>query len=85
MRARVTVTVRPKAGILDPQGEALRRSLAGLGYRVADVRAGKVFDLELDVDDGQDARRVAEEAAARVLANPLIEEYEVELAEEIHA
>jgi phosphoribosylformylglycinamidine synthase len=81
----VTVTVRPKAGILDPQGEALRRSLAGLGYRVADVRAGKVFDLELDVDDGQDARRVAEEAAARVLANPLIEEYEVELAEEIHA
>jgi phosphoribosylformylglycinamidine synthase len=85
MTTRVTVTVRPKAGILDPQGEALRRSLAGLGYRVADVRAGKVFDLELDVPNGEDARRVAEDAAARVLANPLIEEYEVELAEEIHA
>jgi phosphoribosylformylglycinamidine synthase len=85
VRARVTVTVRPKAGILDPQGEALRRSLAGLGYRVADVRAGKVFDLELDVADGEEARQVADDAAARVLANPLIEEYEVELAEEIHA
>jgi phosphoribosylformylglycinamidine synthase subunit PurS len=85
MRARVTVTVRPKAGILDPQGEALRRSLAGLGYQVADVRAGKVFDLELDVPDGEDALRIAGDAAARVLANPLIEEYEVEPAEGIHA
>ena len=85
MTTRVTVTVRPKAGILDPQGEALRRSLAGLGYRVADVRAGKVFDLELDVPDGEDARRVAEEAASRVLANPLIEEYQVELADGIRA
>jgi phosphoribosylformylglycinamidine synthase len=85
MTTRVTVTVRPKAGILDPQGEALRRSLAGLGYRVADVRAGKVFDLELDVPHGEDARRVAEEAASRVLANPLIEEYQVELADGIRA
>ena len=48
---KVTVTVRPRDGILDPQGETLRRSLAGLGYAASDVRAGKVFDLELDVDD----------------------------------
>jgi phosphoribosylformylglycinamidine synthase subunit PurS len=79
MTARVTVTVRPKAGILDPQGEALRRSLAGLGYRVADVRAGKLFDLELEAADPEEAHRIAAEAAGRVLANPLIEEYEVEL------
>ncbi|MGN6379831.1 MAG: phosphoribosylformylglycinamidine synthase subunit PurS [Gaiellales bacterium] len=79
MTTRVTVTVRPKAGILDPQGEALRRSLAGLGYRVADVRAGKLFDLELEAADPGEAHRIAAEAAGRVLANPLIEEYEVEL------
>ena len=54
---KVTVTVRPRAGILDPQGEALRRSLQGLGYAAADVRAGKVFDLELEAAD--DARGAA--------------------------
>ena len=74
---KVTVTVRPREGILDPQGEALRRSLAGLGYDVSDVRAGKVFDLELQAADEADARRIADEISERVLSNPLIEEYEV--------
>jgi phosphoribosylformylglycinamidine synthase len=75
---KITVTVRPRDGILDPQGETLRRSLAGLGYAAADVRAGKVFDLELEVDDPAEARRLAAEIADRVLANPLIEQYEIE-------
>ena len=74
---KVTVTVRPREGILDPQGEALRRSLAGLGYDVTDVRAGKVFDLELDAADEADARRIADEISERVLSNPLIEDYVV--------
>jgi phosphoribosylformylglycinamidine synthase subunit PurS len=74
---RVTVTVRPREGILDPQGEALRRSLAGLGYDVADVRAGKVFDLDIDATDETDARRIAGEISERVLSNPLIEDYRV--------
>ena len=74
---KVTVTVRPREGILDPQGEALRRSLTGLGYDVSDVRAGKVFDLELRAADEADARRIADEISERVLSNPLIEEYEV--------
>ena len=74
---RVTVTVRPRDGILDPQGEALRRSLKGLGFAVADVRAGKVFDLELDVADGDEARRIAGEISESVLSNPLIEQFEV--------
>ena len=71
----MTVTVRPREGILDPQGEALRRSLAGLGYDVTDVRAGKVFDLELEAADEADARRIADEISERVLSNPLIEDY----------
>jgi phosphoribosylformylglycinamidine synthase PurS subunit len=74
---RVTVTVRPREGILDPQGEALRRSLAGLGYDVTNVRAGKVFDLELEAADEADARRIADEISERVLSNPLIEDYRV--------
>jgi phosphoribosylformylglycinamidine synthase PurS subunit len=74
---KLTVTVRPREGILDPQGEALQRSLAGLGYDVSDVRAGKVFDLELEAADEAEARRIADEISVRVLSNPLIEEYQV--------
>jgi phosphoribosylformylglycinamidine synthase PurS subunit len=74
---RVTVLVRPKSGILDPQGEAIARSLSGLGLPVDSVRAGKVFDLELALDDPAEARRVATEAAEKALANDLIEGFEV--------
>jgi phosphoribosylformylglycinamidine synthase PurS subunit len=77
---KVTVLVRPRDGILDPQGEAVRRSLAGLGYPAADVRAGKVFDLDVDADDAEGARRIANEIAGKVLSNPLIEQYQVEVA-----
>jgi phosphoribosylformylglycinamidine synthase subunit PurS len=77
---RVTVLVRPKDGVLDPQGEALRRSLSGLGYACDAVRAGKVFDLDVDADDPADARRIAAEIADRVLANSLIETFTVEEA-----
>jgi phosphoribosylformylglycinamidine synthase subunit PurS len=77
---KVTVLVRPRDGILDPQGEAVRRSLAGLGYAAADVRAGKVFDLDVDAPDAEGARAIADEIAGRVLSNPLIEQYQVEVA-----
>ena len=77
---KVTVLVRPRDGILDPQGEAVRRSLAGLGYPAGDVRAGKVFDLDVDADDAESARRIADEIAGKVLSNPLIEQYQVEVA-----
>jgi phosphoribosylformylglycinamidine synthase subunit PurS len=77
---KVTVLVRPRDGILDPQGEAVRRSLAGLGYPAADVRAGKVFDLHVDAGDEHQAREIASEIAERVLSNPLIEQYEIEVA-----
>ncbi len=82
---KVSVTVRPRAGILDPQGEALRRSLQGLGYAASDVRAGKVFDLELGATDEREALRMAAQIAERVLSNPLIEEFEVHAPEPVHA
>jgi phosphoribosylformylglycinamidine synthase len=74
---RVTVLVRPKDGILDPQGEAIDRSLAGLGYPTQGVRAGRVFDLDLDAASPDEAERVAREVAERVLANNLIERFDV--------
>jgi phosphoribosylformylglycinamidine synthase PurS subunit len=80
---KVTVTVRPRAGILDPQGEAVRRSLLGLGYAASDVRAGKVFDLDLDVGDAREAMKVAGRIAEQVLSNPLIEEYDVAVQEPV--
>jgi phosphoribosylformylglycinamidine synthase len=76
---RVIVLVRPKPGILDPQGEVIARSLSGLGLPVDGVRAGKVFDLDVAVDDPAEARRVATSAAEQVLANDLIESFEVVL------
>ena len=78
---KVTVTVRPRAGILDPQGEAVRRSLQGLGYAAAEVRAGKVFDLDLDVGDAREAMKVAGRIAEQVLSNPLTEEFDVAVQE----
>jgi len=74
---RVVVTVRPRAGILDPQGEALGRSLRGLGHAVSEVRAGKVFDLELEAGSPAEAEAAAREIAEAVLSNPLIEDFEV--------
>jgi phosphoribosylformylglycinamidine synthase PurS subunit len=76
---RVIVLVRPKPGILDPQGEVIARSLSGLELPVDSVRAGKVFDLEISSDDPAEARRVATVAAEQLLANDLIEGFEVVL------
>ena len=74
---RVTVLVRPKQGIRDPQGEAIGGALKGLGYGVSAVSAGKIFDLDVDTDDAAEAQRIGEEAAAKVLSNDLIEGFEV--------
>jgi phosphoribosylformylglycinamidine synthase len=71
MRARVLI--RPKAGILDPQGEVVERALPALGFEgVRDVRVGRLVELEVD-DPGQ-----LPEMCERLLANPLIEDYEIE-------
>jgi phosphoribosylformylglycinamidine synthase len=80
---RVTVLVRPKEGILDPQGDAIDRSLSGLGYPTRGVRAGRVFDLELEVETAEEAERIAREIADRVLANDLIERFDVVVQEPV--
>jgi phosphoribosylformylglycinamidine synthase len=76
---RATVLVRPKAGILDPQGQAVEASLRQLGFPVAEARVGKVVDLVVEGDDPAAARAELERMCEQLLANPLIETYEVEV------
>ena len=78
---RATVLVRPKQGILDPQGEAVESALGHLGFSVSEARVGKVVDLEVDASDATEARTQVEQMCEQLLANPLIESYEIELAE----
>ena len=76
---RATILVRPKPGILDPQGEAVQSSLRQLGFRVGEARVGRVIDLELEGADAETARAELERACDQLLANPLIESYEIAL------
>ena len=76
---RATVLVRPKAGILDPQGQAVETSLRHLGFAVGDARVGRLVELELPTGDAAEARSQIERMCEQLLANPLIESYEIEL------
>ena len=73
----MTVLIRPKAGILDPQGEAVQASLSALGFAVSRVRVGRLVDLEVEADDPAAARAEVERMCADLLTNPLIEGFEV--------
>jgi phosphoribosylformylglycinamidine synthase len=73
------VLVRPKAGILDPQGEAVRGGLDHLGFAVREARVGRVIDLELEATNAEDARAALERMCESLLANPLIESYEIQI------
>ena len=74
---RATVLVRPKEGILDPQGQAVGSSLRQLGFAVADARVGRVVDVELEATDRESARAEVERMCQQLLANPLIESYRI--------
>lgn len=71
--------VRPKTGILDPQGEAVRASLQTLGFDIGGARVGRLVDLELHAETAEQAREQAERMCERLLANPLIESFEIEI------
>jgi phosphoribosylformylglycinamidine synthase len=78
MRARVFVTLKPS--VFDPQGTTVAEALHTLGYEnVKDVRQGKYFELDIDAASPEEARRVAGEAADKLLANPVIESYRIEV------
>jgi phosphoribosylformylglycinamidine synthase subunit PurS len=76
---RVTVLVRPKQGILDPQGEAVQGSLQKLGFAVGGARVGRLVDLEVEAASVQEAKDQVERMCQELLANPLIESFQVEV------
>ncbi len=78
MKARVHIT--PKQGVLDPQGNAIQHALSGLGFAgVGAVRQGKVIELDLDEADAETARATVEAMCVKLLANTVIEDYEISI------
>ena len=78
MTARVFVTLKPS--VFDPQGQTIAEALHSMGYdRVADVRQGKFFELDVNAASADQARALVSEVADRLLANPVIESYRVEI------
>ena len=75
---KALVLVRLKAEVLDPQGKAIRNASDALGYgAVRKVRQGKLFEIELDAEDAARARALVEELCKKLLANPVIEDFEI--------
>jgi phosphoribosylformylglycinamidine synthase len=78
MKARVLV--RPKEGILDAQGGAVEGGLRHLGFEVGHVRVGRLIEFEMDGSDAATGRSLVEQMCEQLLANPLIESFEIQLA-----
>ena len=76
---RATVLVRPKEGILDPQGEAVLGALRHLDFTVDEVRIGRLVDIKLQAENAEAARAEVGRMCEQLLANPLIESFEIEL------
>lgn len=78
----VQIRVTPRPGILDPEGETIGRALGALGYEgVSDVRAGRLITLRLEAEGAEAARAAAAEMCERLIANPIIEDYSVQIEE----
>jgi phosphoribosylformylglycinamidine synthase len=75
-----TITVRLKGGVLDPEAETTQQALERLGFELRDLRSADRFEVDLDAEDAADAEGRATEMAERLLANPTIHDYDVEVA-----
>lgn len=79
MKARIHIAL--KSGVLDPQGKAIEQALHGLGFDATqNVRQGKMIELELDTTDEAEARKLVEDMCEKLLANPVMETYTIDLA-----
>jgi len=79
----VQVRITPRPGILDPEGETIGRALGSLGYGgVADVRAGRLITFRLEAESADAARAAATEMCERLIANPIIEDYAIQVGED---
>ena len=77
------VKIMPKKGVLDPQGKAIENSLRQLGFtQIKKVKQGKIIEIEIDADNESDAREIIENASNKLLANLVIEDYEITFLKE---
>jgi phosphoribosylformylglycinamidine synthase len=74
---KATILIRPKSGILDPQGLAVETGLGHLGFNVQNAHVGRLVELDVSANDEADARAQIERMCEQLLANPLIESYEI--------
>lgn len=75
-----TIFVKLKEGVLDPQGSTIKRALEDMGYKgIEEVRSGKVFEISLNSRNRKGTERVLEEICRKLLANPVIEKYKIEI------
>ena len=80
MKFQTRVTVSLKEGVLDPQGQTIGRALADLGFEaILRVNTGKLFTLEIEAENEEEALQTASAAAGKLLANPIIEQFKVEV------
>ena len=78
---KATVLIRPKEGILDPQGEAVGEALRTLGFAVTSARVGRLVDVDLETDDPAEAETALAAMSRDLLANPMIESFTIEIEE----
>jgi phosphoribosylformylglycinamidine synthase len=80
MKFDVTITIALKEGMLDPEATAIRNAIANLGYRTESLRTARLFRIRLDAPDREAAKAIAQKMCERLLANPVIHRYEIEVA-----
>lgn len=81
VRFEVEIQVTPREGIVDPEGQTIGQALGNLGYAgVHHVKAGRLVHFELDADDADQARSSVDRMCEELIANPVIERYEVQIA-----
>jgi len=81
MEFHVKITVKLKDVYFDPEGEVTKKSLRMLGYQVTNVRVSKLYDIYLEAENLEEARKIADEICKRLLANPVKDTYDIEIVE----
>jgi phosphoribosylformylglycinamidine synthase len=77
---KAVVYVRLKEGVLDPQGTTIKRALDDMGYQgIEEIRSGKFFEINFSPDNERDAQKLLKEISDKLLANPVIEDFKVEI------
>ncbi|MFP4654913.1 MAG: phosphoribosylformylglycinamidine synthase subunit PurS [Methanohalobium sp.] len=81
MQYRANVTIELKSGMLDPEGNNIKRALGHLGFETEDVKTAKKYTIDLDAESSEDARQKVDEMCQKLIANPIIHNYSIDLRE----